>query len=77
MCEAARRTVERVGIDNVTGAAIKDSLDSMGDFDLQGIATVNYTNGERRGTRTVAVYEIQDGKIVRVSDWMTAPILVG
>ena len=75
-CEAIRRAVENVGYENLDGLAIKEALDSIKDFDVYGLATVTYKPGDHRGNTKVAIYEVRDGKIVRVSDWQEAPMLV-
>jgi len=76
ICEAIRRAVENVGYENVDGAAIKESLDGMKDFDVYGLATVTYKPDDHRGVTKLAVYEVRDGKIVRVTDWREAPMLL-
>ncbi len=48
----------------------------MKDFDVDGIAKITFGLEDRRGIRSYAVHQVQGGKIVRVSDWREAPILV-
>ena len=73
VCEAIRRAIENVGYENVDGAAIKEALDSIKDFDINGLATVTYKPGDHRGVTKVAIHRIEDGKIVRVTDWQEVP----
>ncbi|MFC1970046.1 ABC transporter substrate-binding protein [Chloroflexota bacterium] len=77
-CEAIRRTIENVGYDNLDGAAIKEALDNMKDFDVYGLASITYKDRplDHRGITTLAVYEVRDGKEVRLSDWRESPTLV-
>jgi len=67
VCEAIRRAIENVGYENLDGLAIKD---------VYGLATVTYKPDDHRGVTKVAIYQVRDGKIVRVSDWRDAPMLV-
>ncbi len=76
MCEAVKRAVEEVGYENLDGAAVKRALESMKDFDVDGLVKITYGPERRRGSRMIATHQIQGGKIVRVSDWREAPILV-
>ena len=75
-CESIRRALEDVGYENIDRLDIKRALDSMKDFDVDGIAKITYTPEQRRGSRMVATYQIREGEIVRVSDWREVPILV-
>jgi len=76
VCEAIRRAIEEVGYENLDGVATKMALDSMEEFDVHGIARISYPPGQRRGSCVAAVYQIIDGKVVRVSEWRETPILV-
>ena len=76
VCEAVRIAVAEVGLENADGPAMKRALESMQDFDVDGIAKFTFGPEDRRGDIALAVNQIQDGKIVRVSDYMDANILV-
>jgi ABC-type branched-subunit amino acid transport system substrate-binding protein len=75
MCEAIKGALEEVAYENLDGAAVKRALERM-DLDLDGMARFTFGPEDRRGTRNYAVYQVQGGKIVRVSDWQEVPILV-
>jgi hypothetical protein len=77
-CEAIKRAIEDAGYDNLDGAAMKEVLDNMQDFDIYGVASVTYKDRplDHRGITKLAVYEVKDGKIVRATDWREAPSLV-
>jgi len=75
-CEAIARAVERVGYEELDGDAIRETLDGMKDFDVQGIARISYTPEDHRGNPVVAVYQIQGRKVLRISEWRQAPALV-
>jgi len=75
-CEAIKRAIENVGYDNLDGPAIKEALDNMKDFDVYGLASITYKPLDHRGITKLAVYQVREGKIVRVTDWREAPTLV-
>jgi branched-chain amino acid transport system substrate-binding protein len=75
-CEAIRRAIGSVGYDNLDGAAIKEALDNMKDFDVNGLASVTYRPLDHRGITKLAICEIKGGKIVRMSNWREVPSLV-
>jgi len=75
VCEAIKRAIENVGYENLDGPAIKEGLDSIKDFDVYGLATVTYKPDDHRGVTKVAIYQVKEGKIVRISDWREAPVL--
>ncbi len=76
LCEAASRAVAEVGVENVDGPAMKRALESMQDFDVEGMVKFTFGPEDRRGDTSCAVYQIQGGKIVRVSDYRDVHILV-
>jgi branched-chain amino acid transport system substrate-binding protein len=76
VCEAVKRAVEDVGYENLDGAAVKRAFENMKDFNAAGMAKITYGPEDRRGCETFAVYQVQGGKIVRVSDYEEVPILV-
>jgi len=76
ICEAIKRAVEDVGYENVDGIAVKKALDDMKAYDVYDLVTIGYTPEDHRGSNKVAVYQIKDGKIVRITDWKEAPMLV-
>jgi ABC-type branched-subunit amino acid transport system substrate-binding protein len=75
VCEAVKLALEEVGYENLDGPAMRRAFENM-DFDLDGMARITFGPEDRRGITNVAVYQVQGGKTVRVSDWKEAPILV-
>jgi branched-chain amino acid transport system substrate-binding protein len=54
----------------ITGESIKNALETLKDFDLQGLAApVTYTSTDHRPSTKVTLYQIQGGKIVRLGDY--------
>ncbi len=76
LCEATKRALEDVGYENLDGPAVKRAFETMKDFDVDGMVTITYGPERRRGSRSFAAYQVQGGKLVRVSDWRDVPILV-
>jgi ABC-type branched-subunit amino acid transport system substrate-binding protein len=75
-CEAVKRTGEQVGYENVDGPAVKGIADTIKDFDVYGLKTFTYSPDSRAGSRVVAIYQVRDGKLVRITDWKPAPAIV-
>jgi ABC-type branched-subunit amino acid transport system substrate-binding protein len=76
VCEAVKRALEEAGYENLDGPAVKRALEGMKDFDVDGMVKITFGPEDRRGSRNFAVYQVQGGKIVRVTDWREVPILV-
>ena len=77
MIEAIGRAIEEVGYENLDGLAVKEAMYSIKDFDPYGVGrTVTYTPEDHRGTPEVRIYEVQGGRVVPVTDWVDAPMLV-
>ena len=74
--EAIRRAIANVGYENLDGQAIKKEFDSMKDQHIVTGVTITYTTEDHRGSNKAAIYEVRNGEIVRVSDWLTAPMLM-
>jgi ABC-type branched-subunit amino acid transport system substrate-binding protein len=75
-CEAVRRAIEEVGVENLDGAVVKRAFENMKDFDAAGMVKITYGPEDRRGCQRFAPYQVQGGNIVRVSDFVEVPILV-
>jgi ABC-type branched-subunit amino acid transport system substrate-binding protein len=75
MCEAIRIAVEDVGYENLDGPAVKRALESMKDFDVDGMAKFTYGPERRSGCRDYALYQVQGGNIVRITDYREVPVL--
>ena len=68
--------MDEVSYENLDGPALKRALESMKDFDVDGMVKISFGPGDRRGNQTYAVYQVQGGKIVRITDRREVPILV-
>ena len=76
VCESVKLALDDVGYENLDGPAVKRALESMKDFDVDGMVKITFGLEDRRGTRDYAVYQVQSGKLVRLTDWREVPILV-
>jgi branched-chain amino acid transport system substrate-binding protein len=53
----------------LTGEGIRAALETLKDLDLGGLAApVTYTADDHRGSTKVSLYQVQNGKLVRLSD---------
>jgi len=68
--EGIRIALEKVGIENLNGRAVRDGLASIRDFDTGGILAwpANLSDEKPYIVDAVLVYQIQEGKIVRVGE---------
>ncbi len=76
MAEAIRIALKKAGgdPDRVTGAMIKEALENMHNFDLQGLVTpVSYSTRDHRGAKKVKIVTIKDGKLTSLTDWISTP----
>ncbi len=76
VCEAVRMAIGEVGVDNIDAPAMKTALESVKDFDIDGIAKITYGPDDRRGSQSYAVYVVKGENLVRVTDWRDVPVLV-
>jgi ABC-type branched-subunit amino acid transport system substrate-binding protein len=76
MCEAVKRAWQDVGYENLDGAAIKRAFENMRDFNVDDLVKVTFGPDDRRGSTSYAVYQVKEGRIVRVSEWREVPPLV-
>ena len=72
MAEGIRRAIKAGG--TLDGEAIKKGLETLKDFDTGGItAPVTFTAQSHRGTVEAKIYQVRNGKLVPITDWMRAP----
>ncbi len=72
--EGVRLAIEQVGIEKLTGAAVRDALASLKDFDTGLIPPISMTNEWPVFAPVCKIYRIHDGKIVPYSrDYIKFP----
>lgn len=75
--EAIRIAIQKVGLENLDGRAVKEAFYDIKNFDPHGIGRpVTYTPEDHRGTPLTRIYEVQGGKVVPVTEWKEAHMLV-
>ena len=68
--EGIRLALETVGLENLTGRAVRDGLTNIKDFDLRlGIAPVTMTDSRPYWNRGGYIEQVQQGKIVKLTGW--------
>jgi hypothetical protein len=55
---------------------VKRALDSMKDFDCDGIKQITYTPEDHRGWNKARIYQVQGGEVIPVSDWKETPMIM-
>jgi branched-chain amino acid transport system substrate-binding protein len=83
IAEILRVALDNVGYDVLAkgDAAAWKALEEQGiqklkDYDVEGLhGPVSYTPGDNRLSKSVRVFQIQDGEIVPLTDWINAPVV--
>jgi len=73
--EAIKNAIEDVGYENLDGRAVRKGLDNIKNLEPYGLRVITYTPEDHRGSSNIAVYQVVNGQVVRVSDWLVAPII--
>ena len=71
-----KRALEDVVHQNLDGPAVKRAMESIKDFDVNGMAKVTFGLQDRRSVQEYAFYQMQNEKIIGLSDRQQAPVLV-
>ena len=71
--EGIRLAIEKVGLENLTGAAAREGLCSIEDFDI-GMGTIlSMNNNKPYFASSEQISQVRQGKVKPVSDWLSAP----
>jgi len=77
MIKAISMAIDNVGYENLDGRAVREAMYVIKDFDPHGMGKpITYTPEDHRGSATIRMYEVQNGKVVPVTDWRKAPMFV-
>lgn len=75
--KAIQIAIEKVGYENLDGRAVKEAFYGIKNFDPHHIGRpLTYTPEDHRGAPLTRIYEVQGGKVVPVTDWKEAHMLV-
>jgi len=83
VAEILRLAVENAGYDVLAKGneeswrAVEEyGIKRLNNFDVGGLhGPVSYTSGDNRLSKSVRIFQIQDGEITPVSDWIEAPVV--
>jgi len=75
--EILRLAVENAGIDNLTPQVVEEQgFKKLKNFDVGGLhGPVSYSPDDNRLSKSVRVFQIQDGELVPISGWVEAPLI--
>ena len=75
--EILRLAVQNAGIDNLTPQVVEEQgFKKLKNFNVGGLhGPVSYSPGDNRLSKSVRVFQIQDGVIKPISDWVEAPLI--
>jgi hypothetical protein len=68
--EGIKLAVQQVGIENLSGRAVRDALASMKNVDIGLISPITTSEDAPYFTRFFRMYQVQRGRTVPVSDWI-------
>lgn len=71
--EAARRAIEKVGVENLTGPVMRDTWVSIKDFDTGLYLPITISEAKPWITSAQRMYKVRQGKIYPVSEWFQYP----
>ncbi len=73
--QVLEKTIDRVGFDALSGASVYETIQTMGEVKgLDGVMVLSYSK-DVRAPNKARVMQVQKGKFVAQSDWLTAPDL--
>jgi branched-chain amino acid transport system substrate-binding protein len=73
--QAFEKTIDRVGFDALTGAAVYETITTMGEIKaMDGIALWGFSKTQTAPSKA-RVIQVQKGKFVPMTDWLVAPDL--
>jgi branched-chain amino acid transport system substrate-binding protein len=75
--EILRLAVENAGADNLTPQIVEEQgLKKLKNFDVGGLhGPVTYVPGDNRLSKSVRVFQIQDGSLEPITGWVEAPFI--
>jgi branched-chain amino acid transport system substrate-binding protein len=75
MRQILEKTIDRVGFDGLNGAAVNETIMTMGEIKaMDGVMVLGYGK-DVRATNKARIVQVQKGKFVYQTDWMTTPDL--
>ena len=77
VAEILRLAIDNVGVDNLTPQAVEEyGFKKLNNFDVGGLhGPVTYTPGDNRLSKSVRIFQVQNGEIVAITGWVEAPLI--
>jgi branched-chain amino acid transport system substrate-binding protein len=77
VAEILRVAIENIGVDNLTPQAVEEyGFKKLDGFAVGGLhGPVSYTPGDNRLSKSVRVFQVENGDIVPISDWIEAQLI--
>ena len=74
--EMLRLAIQKYGVDKLTGPNIKAALESIRNFDTNGLSgPINYYPENHEGSSSARFFETKGGKMIPICDWLVPPAL--
>ena len=74
ICHCMNEAVKEAGWDNFGGVTVRDQFLKLRDFSPMGLTYYTFT-ADKMEPRKCIIIEVQDGKCMPITDWVTAPDL--
>jgi branched-chain amino acid transport system substrate-binding protein len=77
VAEILRLATENVAVADLTPQLVEEyGFKMLDNFSVGGLhGPVSYTPGDNRLSKSVRVFQVQEGDLVPVSDWVEAPLI--
>jgi len=77
VAEILRLAIDNVGVDNLTPQAVEEyGFKKLDNFDVGGLhGPVTYTSGDNRLSKSVRIFQVQNGEIEAITGWVEAPLI--
>lgn len=83
VAEILRKALENVGYDAIASGDVEawrnieiHGFQALDGYDVEGLQPpVNYTEGDNRLSKSLRVFQVQNGGIVPITDWIEAPVV--
>jgi len=77
VAEILRLAIENVGVDNLTPQTVEEQgFKKLNNFDVGGLhGPATYVTGDNRLSKSVRVFQVQNGEILPITGWVEAPLI--
>jgi ABC-type branched-subunit amino acid transport system substrate-binding protein len=72
--KALKKALDAVGYDKLNGAAMYEAFQQLTGMEQEGAqGPIAYSKTQRRGSMEYRIYQVKNGKNIRITDWVKAP----